>query len=93
MRPIISNPSTSAEQAWAICESQAKLGRSQARKSYSSSNKSFSCDFIRRSAFCDSGESGGAWSGINQAYQRSRAGNKAESAVMSSCLAQYVWKE
>ena len=93
MRPIISNPSTSAEQAWAICEPQAKLARSQARKSYSSSNKSFSCDFIGRSAFCDSGVSGGAWSGINQAYQRSRAGNKAESAVMSSCLAQYGWKE
>ena len=30
MRPILSNPSTSAEQAWAICEPQAKLARSQA---------------------------------------------------------------
>ena len=93
MRPILSNPSTSAEQAWAICEPQAKLARSQARNSYRSSNKSFNCNFIGQSAFCDSGVSGGAWSGINKAYQRSRAGNKAESAVMSSCLAQYGWKE
>ena len=61
MRPIISNPSTSAEQAWAICAPQAKLAGRQASSSYRPSSSSIDCDFIGRSAFCDKSSSGGGF--------------------------------
>ena len=61
MKPIISNPSTSAEQAWAICAPQAKLAGRQASSSYRPSSSSIDCDFIGRSAFCDKSSSGGGF--------------------------------
>ena len=93
MKPIISNPSTSAEQAWAICAPEAKLAGRQASSSYRPSSSSIDCDFIGRSAFCDKSSSGGVfWGGMNDALNLSMAGSGAERAVMSSCLAQFGWQ-
>ena len=94
MRPLMSNPSTSAEQAWAICSPQAHLAGQQARRSVRPSSSSIDCDIIGRSVFCDkSGGGGGFWGGMNQALDESMAYNGAKKAVMASCLAQYGWKE
>lgn len=59
MTPIISNPSVSAEQAWAICAPQADLAGSNAANAYSSRSRSVDCNIIGRSVFCDSSSGGG----------------------------------
>ena len=61
MTPIIPNPSTSAEQAYAICEPQGKMAANQAENAYKSSKSSIDCSVIGSQVFCDkrSGSGGG----------------------------------
>ena len=105
MRPILSNPSTSAEQAWAICDPQARIASNEAQSSRQGSVSSgFKCktepDFLGGSRTrCRETSSSGGWPGlipllleIDPASQAKRTGERAYSATMDYCLAKYGWK-
>ena len=97
MRPLISNPSTSAEQAWAICSPKARMAGRAAENSYksrSSRRSSIDCTFVGSSAFCDSGYGGGGfWGGVAEGLGKWAAEEKAKEDVMESCLAKYGWRQ
>ena len=93
---IISNPSTSADQAYAICEPQADLaGESAARNAGSNRGSGeFSCSRIGTTMECSERSRGGGYArGILNSLNRSDARDGARDAVMASCLAQYGWRD
>lgn len=98
---IISNPQTPANQALAICRPQANAAKSQASNQASRPSRSSSYDTnCRRDYFgnynCTSRESGGGggiWGGLADGLASSSAGRSAYNSVLSSCLAQYGWRQ
>lgn len=105
MRPLISNPSASAEQAWAICEPQARLASNEAQSnSQGSGSRTLRCkstpDFLGGTRTrCAEGSTSGGWPGLvpllletDPASKARRAGERVYSATMDYCLAKYGWK-
>lgn len=105
MKPIISNPKTSAKQAWAICDPQARLAANNSEaRNQGSGSRNLRCktdpDFLGGSRTkCTESSSGDGWPGlipllleIDPASKARRAGEKVYSATMDSCLAQYGWE-
>ena len=98
---IIPNPQTPANQALAICRPQANAAKSQASSQASRPSRSPSYDTnCRRDYFgnydCTSRESGGGggiWGGLADGLASSSAGRSAYNSVLSSCLAQYGWRQ
>ena len=98
---IIPNPQTPANQALAICRPQANAAKSQASNQASRPSRSSSYDTnCRRDYFgnydCTSRESGGGggiWGGLADGLASSSAGRSAYNSVLSSCLAQYGWRQ
>jgi hypothetical protein len=93
LRAIIDNPSVPAFQAWAICQPQAQNAKRQASQSQMGGNSSFRCNRIGGLTRCNSGISGGMWGGLAAGLGPAMSGRSAFDAVMSSCLAQYGWRE
>ncbi len=106
MKPIVSNPSKPAQQAWAICDPQARIALNEAQSSRQGSVSSgFNCktepDVLGGSRTrCRETSSSGGWPGlipllleIDPASQAKRTGERAYSATMDYCLAKYGWKK
>jgi len=97
LTPIISNPPTSASQALAVCEPQAKLAGSRAARAYQSPSygSSINCNTYGSITNCRSSRSGGGGvlGGIAEGLGAVRVGKREQAAVLSSCLAQYGWRK
>ncbi|WP_391482993.1 peptidoglycan-binding protein [Nereida sp. NH-UV-3] len=93
---IIGNPTLPATQAIAICRPQARQAERQAERSYRPIDfgSSANCSGFGNSINCNiSKDSGGFLGGFADGLAKSRAGKDAKKAAMSSCLAQYGWRE
>ena len=90
---IISNPSMPADQAYAVCKPQAILAGRNAQRSSRSRGGSFNCVKIGFMTDCTRGSgSGGFKGGAATALVGIMDRNRAENAVMASCLAQFGWR-
>ena len=105
MKTIVSNPSKPAQQAWAISDPQARIASNEAQSgSQGSGSRGLKCrtepDFLGGSRTrCRETSSSGGWPGlipllleIDPASKAKRAGERAYSATMDYCLANYGWK-
>ena len=105
IKPIVSSPSKPAQQAWAICDPQARMASNEAQSSRQSSvSRGLKCktepDLLGGSRTrCRETSSSGGWPGlipllleIDPTSQAKRAGERVYSATMDYCLAKYGWK-
>ena len=105
MKPIVSSPNKPAQQAWAICDPQARMASNEAQSSRQGSvSRGLKCktepDLLGGSRTrCRETSSSGGWPGlipllleIDPASQAKRAGERVYSATMDYCLAKYGWK-
>lgn len=96
---IISNPQTPANQALAICRPQANTAKSQASNQSKQALRPTPYKSTCRRNFSGSYDcssqriSGGFWGGVADGVASSSAGRNAYNAVLSSCLAQYGWRQ
>jgi len=100
MKPIISNPTMAAEQAYSVCLPLANMSKSQAKSPYqSNSDTSIRCSSFGSSVNCRSssgsggGFIGGFFGGLADGLAKDRIGKEAFNNVMDSCLARYGWRD
>ena len=89
---IISNPSVTGVQAMAICGPQARLAKSQAGRGAGSSNSRVNCTRTILGLSCDNAPSSG-WDVMSDQLDNYVSGKGAYNATLSSCLAQYGWRD
>jgi peptidoglycan hydrolase-like protein with peptidoglycan-binding domain len=103
LKPLVSNPSLSAKQAWIKCATRANTAHRNAYKSYSTPkygsttnctlNATRTGIIINGNLDCESSpQHGGFAGGINNTLGRSLAAKAAAESTMSSCLTKHGWK-